>query len=77
MIEPNDIKSISKLMPLKFEKKDSDGISLSKRVIFKHNMISIMKSFENISLGTLAELIGLKNEELLLLIEKSFSSKQI
>jgi hypothetical protein len=45
MIEPNDIKAISKFMPLKFEKKDSDGISLSKRVIFKHNMISIMKSF--------------------------------
>jgi hypothetical protein len=45
MIDENDIKSISKMLPLKFEKKDSDNISLSSRVIFKHNMISIMKSF--------------------------------
>lgn len=77
MIDSNDMEPIRKLFPFKFEKKDSDGISLLSKVIFKHNMMAILKCFETISIQILGELVSIKSEDLLLMIEKSFVNKEV
>lgn len=75
MIDAQDIDSIRHILPAKLEKKDPDNISTLSKVIFKHNMLPIIKSFETISLPTLGQLLNFDKSELLIMIEKSFTNR--
>lgn len=76
MIDSSDIELIKHILPLRLEKKDSDNISILDKVIFKHNMLTI-KCFKTISLSTLSELLGVNSQELLILIEKSYTNGEV
>jgi hypothetical protein len=75
IIDKKESESIQNLFPSKFSKGGSDNISILSKAIFIHNMIPILKSFESISLQLLSEFTAMKEDDLLAMIEKSFSSK--
>jgi len=77
MIDSSDIHSIRHILPPKLEKKDPDNISILNKVIFKHNMLPIIKNFQTISLETLSQLLNIDQIDLLVMIEKSYASREV
>ena len=72
VVHQADLEMVRSFLPERVDVKDSDNISIMEKAVFSHNMLAIMKCFSKVSLETLSQLIEIREEEVLLMIEKTY-----
>jgi hypothetical protein len=77
ILTKSDCEKLEKELPAMFARKDNDGVSVLDQAMFSHNMIPIMNTFKVIKFGTLARLLSMTMDQVLVLLEKTYNAEHV